>query len=212
MPHSTMNSQGQNHSGVIKNINVAYQAATERNYKAARQEGDAGAGNCLFPRVKLHRAGATHRTLLFNLAQEGQQQQQMVQQRTSAPREDFPAMEGRIPLYLIEKTHILQRGLQSQTTGPGFPRSTRRRRVGGWEDSGNLGFPGRRLGPGGLALKKIKSHCGSSRAWDSDRAKDSEMRKKSDKHLPTPLYRRGSNVSSITQGFLFPSTCESQSL
>lgn len=46
--HSTMNSQGQNHSGVIKNINVAYQAVTEKNYKAARQEGDAGAGNCLF--------------------------------------------------------------------------------------------------------------------------------------------------------------------
>lgn len=46
--HSTMNSQGQNHSGIIKNINVAYQAATEKNYKAARQEGDAGAGNCLF--------------------------------------------------------------------------------------------------------------------------------------------------------------------
>lgn len=65
-----MNSQGQNHSGVIKNINVAYQAAGGKNYKAARREGDGGASNCLrLPRVKLHRAGAAHRTLLFNLTQ-----------------------------------------------------------------------------------------------------------------------------------------------
>lgn len=161
-----MNSQGQNHSGIIKNINVAYQAATEKNYKAARQEGDAGAGNCLFfffPRVKLHRAGATHRTLLFNLAREGQQQQQMVQGRTSVPSEAFPTMEGRTPLYLIGNIQTLQRGLQSQTTGSGFPRSARGGRVDGWEYSGNLGSLGRRLGLGGLALRKIKNPCGSLR-------------------------------------------------
>lgn len=105
-----------------------------------------------------------HRTLLFNLAREGQQQQQMVQGRTSVPSEDFPTMEGRTPLYLKGNVQTLQRDLQSQTTGSGFPRSARGGRVDGWSQySENLGSLGRRLGLGGLALRKIKNPCGSLR-------------------------------------------------
>lgn len=69
--HSTMNSQGQNHSGVIKNINVAYQAAGE---KIIRQPDEREMQELAITpsQSQAPQGWSPHRTLLFNLARQGQ--------------------------------------------------------------------------------------------------------------------------------------------